>query len=368
MTVADTTIRDLVVTTYRVPTVAPEADGTARWDATEVLVVEPVAGDVRGLGYSYCLAPAAAVVVHGVLRDVVVGADSLDVPGIWAAMTRAVRNAGGPGLVSMAIAATDLALWDLKAKVLGLPLHRLFGACRDAVPVYGSGGFVSMTDDELVEQLHHWTDDLGATMVKIKVGEQWGSNPRRDLARTELVRDTVGSDVEVFVDANGGYTPGQARRLGRQYDELGVTWFEEPVSSESLNDLALLRSALRADVAAGEYLSSARAAEAMCRARAVDCLQLDVTRCAGITEWLRAAAVAQAHGLQVSGHCAPSAHLAVAASIPNLRHIEFFSDHERVERLLFDGVVAPAGGVCRLDDAAAGNGLELRPEAADYRS
>jgi L-alanine-DL-glutamate epimerase-like enolase superfamily enzyme len=368
MTTDDTTIRDLVATTYRVPTLEPEADGTATWEATEVLVVEPVAGDWRGLGYSYCAAPAAAAVVHGLLRNVVVGADCRDLPGIWAAMTRAVRNAGGPGLVSMAIAAVDQALWDLKAKVLGLPLHRLLGSCRDSVPIYGSGGFVSMSDDQLVAQLHHWTDDLGATMVKIKVGEEWGTNPLRDLARTQLARDTVGPDVEVFVDANGGYTPGQARRLGRAYDDLGVTWFEEPVSSESLDDLALLRSSLRADVAAGEYLSSARAAEAMCRARAVDCLQLDVTRCAGITEWLRAAAVAQAYGLQVSGHCAPSAHLAPAAAIANLRHIEFFSDHERVEHLLFDGVISPAGGACHVDDTAMGNGLRLKPEAADHRS
>jgi L-alanine-DL-glutamate epimerase-like enolase superfamily enzyme len=259
-------------------------------------------------------------------------------------------------------------LWDLKAKVLGQPLHRLLGACRDEVPVYGSGGFVSLSDEELVEQLHHWTRDLGASMVKIKVGENWGTNPRRDLSRTELTASTVGPDVQVFVDANGGYTPGQARRLGQAYDDLGVTWFEEPVSSESLDDLALLRSALRADVAAGEYLSSARAAEAMCRAGAVDCLQLDVTRCVGISGWLKAAAVAESYGLQVSGHCAPSAHLAVAASVPNLRHVEFFSDHERVEQLLFDGVIIPIDGSCRLDDKSVGNGLTLRPEAAEHRS
>jgi len=268
----------------------------------------------------------------------------------------------------MAIAAVDLALWDLKAKVLGQPLHRLLGACRESVPVYGSGGFVSMTDDQLLEQLAHWTHDLGATMVKIKVGEQWGTKTGRDLARTTLVRDTVGPDVEVFVDANGGYTPGQARRLGHAFDELGVTWFEEPVSSESLDDLALLRSALRADVAAGEYLSGARAAEDMCRAGAVDCLQIDVTRCAGISGWLRAAAVAEAYGLQVSGHCAPSAHLAVAAAVPNLRHIEFFSDHERVERMLFDGVVSPVNGRLTPDETAAGNGLRVRPEAASWQT
>jgi len=367
MNSGDTTIRELTLGTYRVPTPAPEADGTATWDATELVVVQPVADSQVGLGWSYCAAPAAARVITDLLVPVVVGRDALDVPGAWQAMVAAVRNAGRPGVVSMAIAAVDLALWDLKAKLLGLPLDRLLGRVRDTVPVYGSGGFVSLDDTELTEQLRHWTRDLGIPRVKIKVGERWGQAPDRDLARTCRTRQVVDNDVEVFVDANGAYPQGQARRLGQAYVDLGVTWFEEPVSSDDLAGLASLRTRLPCDIAAGEYCDSALYARRMCAAGAVDCMQLDVTRCAGITEWLRAAAVADAHGLQVSGHCAPSLHLAPALAAPNLRHVELFADHERLEPLLFDGVPVVVDGHL-LPQNSPGNGMTLTARAQQYQT
>ena len=363
----DTLIRDVRVRTYRVPTVAPEADGTASWHATELVVVEPVAGDVVGLGWSYCAARAAAAGIEDLLAPEIVGQDALDVPRLWQRMTEAVRNAGRPGLLSMAIAAVDLALWDLKAKLLDLPLDRLLGRGRDTVPVYGSGGFISMDDEELTAQLRRWTDELGIAQVKIKVGERRGSAPDRDLTRARRARAVIGDEVELLVDANGGYDVGQARRLGHAYDDLGVTWFEEPVSSDDLAGLAQLRQQLRCDVAAGEYADSADYARRMCASGAVDCLQLDVTRCAGITGWLRAAAVAGAHGLDVSAHCAPSLHLAPALAAPNLRHVELFADHERLEPLLFDGVQAVHAGRLVPTDRP-GNGLSLASRADRYRT
>jgi L-alanine-DL-glutamate epimerase-like enolase superfamily enzyme len=361
----DTEIRELRVSTYRVPTPAPQADGTASWDATEVLVVQPVAGDYIGLGWSYCSAPAAARVVADLLGPVVIGADALEVSRVWQRMVHTVRNAGRPGLVSMAIAAVDIALWDLAAKLHGLPLDRLLGRVRDRVPVYGSGGFVTLDDAALTAELRHWTDELGVTAVKIKVAERWGAAPERDLARTRRARQVVGDAVQLMVDANGGYTIGQARRLGAAYDDLGVSWFEEPVSSEDLTGLAQLRRQLSCDVAAGEYCDSVAYAHAMCRARAVDCLQVDVTRCAGITEWLRVAAIAAGFGLQVSGHCAPALHTAPALAAPNLRHVELFADHERLEPLLFDGVPTVSSGHLIPADRP-GNGMRLSTRAEAY--
>ncbi len=361
-----TIVRDVHISCYRVPTVAPEADGTASWNATELVVVQPVAGDAVGLGWSYCAAPAAAAVITDLLVPAIVGHSALDVPGLWQQMAHTIRNAGRPGLVSMAIAAVDTALWDLKAKLLNQPLDRLLGRCRDSVQVYGSGGFVSMNDEQLTAQLRHWTDELGTAHVKIKVGERWGQAPERDLARTRRARAVIGDQVELFVDANGGYRPGQARRLGSAYDDLGVTWFEEPVSSDDLTGLALLRRQLTADIAAGEYADSVGYAQRMCAAGAVDCLQLDVTRCAGITEWLRAAAVAHAHGLEVSAHCAPSLHLAPALAAPNMRHLELFADHERLEPMLFDGVPSVAGGHL-VPNTRSGNGMALASRAEQYR-
>ena len=346
-----------------VPTPRPEADGTAQWDATGVLVVLASAGSETGLGWSPCAAPAAARIVTDVLAPHVLAQDCFGVPALWSAMTHALRNAGRPGLGMMAVSAVDAALWDLKARLLGMPLDQLLGRSRPAVDVYGSGGFVSLHEDELDGQLHRWTADLGVSSVKIKVGEDWGHCTDRDLQRATHARHVIGDDVALFVDANGGYTPGQARRMGAAYDDLGVTWFEEPVSSEDVNVLSQLRQDLRCDIAAGEYVDSPRAALALCGA--VDCLQLDATRCGGPTGFLRAAAVAEAHGLDVSGHCAPSMHLHVGLACPNLRHVELFSDHERVEQLVFDGVTTTRDGQ-QCGTGAPGNGLQLASRAEQF--
>jgi L-alanine-DL-glutamate epimerase-like enolase superfamily enzyme len=237
------------------------------------------------------------------------------------------------------------------------------------VPVYGSGGFTSYDDDTLRRQLHHWISGLEIPRVKIKIGESWGGDVPRDLQRTAFTREVVGDDVELYVDANGGYTTGQAVRVAQDLTELGVVWFEEPVSSDDLAGLANVRGKVVADVAAGEYAYDLAYVRRMCVAGAVDCLQLDVTRIAGITDWMRAAAVASAHNVQVSAHCAPNLHLHPATAIPNLRHAEYFHDHARIEQLLFCGAIDPTGGQMRPDLSKAGHGLTLnRSAGACYRA
>jgi L-alanine-DL-glutamate epimerase-like enolase superfamily enzyme len=268
----------------------------------------------------------------------------------------------------MAIAAVDAALWDAKAKLLGLPLACLLGRVRDEVPLYGSGGFVSMDDAAMVAQLQKWMGALGIPRVKIKIGERWGSRVDRDLQRIETARRAVGDDIELFVDANGGYTGKQAVRVARAAEDLGVLWLEEPVSSDDLEGLRLIRGMTTIDVAAGEYGSDLAYFGRMIDAGAIDCLQADASRCAGITEWLRVAALAAGHGLQLSGHCAQSLQAHPACAIPNLRHLEYFADHARCERILFDGVLDPEGGVLRPDPTRPGMGLELKRSDADrYR-
>ncbi len=368
MTAADPVpVTSIDVSVFVVPTAEPEADGTLTWDETTVVTVEPTAGGVSGLGFSYATG-ACATLIHDVLEEVTIGADAMDVTGIWGEMVRAIRNMGRPGVVSMAIAAVDTALWDLKARLLDLPLCRLLGVVREEVPVYGSGGFTSLSDEELTEQFEGWVQGDGIPRVKMKVGESWGSNEVRDLARVELAREVVGADAELYVDANGGYTRKQAVRMAREYESLGVTWFEEPVSSDDLAGLHEVRGLTRIDVAAGEYGYDLVYFERMCAAEAVDCLQVDASRCAGITEWFRAAAVAAAHGLQVSAHCAPSLHSHPAAATVNLRHVEYFADHARLDRLLFDGVLDPTGGVLHPDLSRPGMGLDIkRVDAERYR-
>jgi L-alanine-DL-glutamate epimerase-like enolase superfamily enzyme len=350
---------------YVIPTDAPEADGTLAWDKTTMVVVTAHAGGEQGLGWSYASA-AAQTVITELLADVVAGSSAFDIAGTTEAMTRQVRNIGRPGVAATAISAVDIALWDLKARLLGRSLTDLLGRAGQEVQVYGSGGFTSYDDTQTRQQLSEWAEKERIPRVKIKIAESWGANERRDICRAELAREVIGTDAELYVDANGGYSVGQAVRVADELSAIGVTWFEEPVSSQDLAGLAAVREQVRPDVAAGEYSWSL--ADSARLIGAVDCLQLDVTRCGGISEFVRGAARAAAHNLEVSGHCAPNLHAHVGAAVPNLRHVEYFHDHQRIERMLFDGTLDPSGGAMRPDPDRPGHGLVLRAADAErYR-
>jgi L-alanine-DL-glutamate epimerase-like enolase superfamily enzyme len=363
----DARVQQVTTAAFTVPTDAPEGDGTFPWDSTTLVLVQATSAGVVGTGWTY--APVAtAAFTREVLAPVVEGSGAMDVAGTWGDMVRHVRNSVRHGLVGYAISAVDVALWDLKARLLGLPLHRLLGAVRADVPVYGSGGFTTYDEQQLTEQLTHWTVEQRIPRVKIKIGESWGTRVGRDEDRMRQARAVVGDDVELFVDANGAYGAAQAVRVMQDVDDLDVRWFEEPVSSDDLAGLREVRQHVRPDVAAGEYVGDLYEARRLCDENAVDCLQLDVSRVGGITEWLRAAAVAAAHNLQVSGHCGPHLHAHVAAATPNLRHLEWFHDHVRIETMLLDGTLDPTGGTITPRDDAVGNGLAFRAdEAEQYR-
>jgi L-alanine-DL-glutamate epimerase-like enolase superfamily enzyme len=362
----DAPIQRLRAASYVIPTDRPEADGTLAWDSTTMVVVHADAAGQVGTGWTYSTAAAAQVVTE-VLAKVVTGRSALDVPGGNEAMFRAVRNFGGRGIASAAISAVDIALWDLKARLLGTSVTALLGGARP-VPVYGSGGFTTYDSRQLTEQLSGWVDDQQIPRVKIKIGESRGQREDRDLSRIAQARQVIGREAELFVDANGGYTATQAARVADRMAAYDVTWFEEPVSSDDLAGLAELRKRLDLDVAAGEYSWCLADSAALLRAAAVDCLQIDVTRCGGITGFTAAAELAAAHGLQVSGHCGPNLHARAAAGAANLRHVEYFHDHQRIEQLLFDGALDPDGGTMNPDPGEAGLGLELRAKDAErYR-
>ncbi len=363
----DVGIDDVAVSVYTVPTDAPEADGTLAWDSTTLVLVEVNAGGVVGTGWTYG-PPACAAVVSDTLAGLIRGRSVLDIGGSFESMVTSVRNMTRPGIAGYAISAVDIALWDLKARVLGVPLHRLLGAVREDVPVYGSGGFTSYDKTQLREQLTHWVSEQQIPRVKIKIGESWGEASARDLDRMGQARETIGPDTDLYVDANGGYSAKQAVRVMNSARDLDVRWFEEPVSSDDLDGLCHVRERVAADVTAGEYGTDIYYFRRMCAAGAIDCLQADASRCGGITEWLRVAAVAASYGLQISAHCGPHLHAHVAAATPNFRHLEWFHDHVRIESMFFDGTLDPSGGSVRLDDSAPGHGLTLRRSDADrYR-
>jgi L-alanine-DL-glutamate epimerase-like enolase superfamily enzyme len=359
-----TRIEKLSVSAYKIPTDEPESDGTYQWDSTTIVIVEAEAGDQSSLGYSYA-DEATARLIDSKLKDVVVGRDAMSVNGVWVTMVESIRNLGRPGISSMAISAVDTALWDLKAKLLGLPLVRLFGQVRESMPIYGSGGFTSYSNKKLQEQLGRWVAE-GIPRVKMKVGR----DARVDPARVAAARAAIGDETQLFVDANGAYSRKQALALANAFSELEVSWFEEPVSSDDLTGLRLLRDEgpPGMDIAAGEYGYDITYFKRMLESQAVDVLQADATRCGGFTGFFQAATLCEAHHLPLSSHCAPALHLHAACASRPFRHAEYFHDHVRIERMLFDGVPEPVEGALRPDLSRPGIGLELRhAQAKQYR-
>lgn len=354
-------VERLEVGAYTIATDAPESDATLEWDSTTIVVVEARAAGEHGFGWSYTDASAARLIQSG-LADLVVGRNALDVPGTWEAMRHAVRNLGRPGVVSSALSAVDTALWDLKARILGVALVTLLGAVRESIPLYGSGGFTSYSLDRIREQLGGWAA-AGLRMVKMKVGR----DPDRDPERIGAAREAVGSGVELFVDANGAYGRKEALLWAERFAAEGITYFEEPVTSDDLEGLRLLRDGAPAgmQIAAGEYGYDLPYFRRMVEAGAVDVLQVDVTRCGGITELMKVAALCESHGLPLSGHTAPTLHLHAACSLSPMRHLEWFHDHARIESMLFDGVPQHRDGDLAPDRSRPGIGVELRRSDAE---
>jgi L-alanine-DL-glutamate epimerase-like enolase superfamily enzyme len=349
---------------FEIPTDRPEADGTISWNSTTLVLVQVSGGGKTGVGYTYSSASIVEL-IRGKLASTIEGADALRPQSAWLAMQRAVRNLGREGLAATAISAVDAALYDLKARVLNLPLVLLLGSYRDSVPIYGSGGFTSYSDRELQDQLGGWVEKDGCKLVKMKVGSQ----PARDPERVKLAKEAIGALAVLFVDANGAYGVQQALKLADEFAEQDVGWFEEPVSSDDLPGLHAIRRRAPAgmEIAAGEYAYTVEYVRNMLQAGAVDVQQADITRCGGITAFLQIAALCEAFHVDLSGHCAPALHLHPACACPRLRHLEWFHDHARIERMLFDGGPVPHDGEIRPDLSRPGNGLSFKhQDAARY--
>lgn len=358
-------VERLEVGAYTVPTDRPESDGTMAWDATTMIVVQAHAAGLRGLGYTYG-PPATADLIARSLDAIARGADALTPQATWTQMRRALRNSGQQGVGAMALSAVDLALHDLRARLLAIPLCRALGGYRDAVPIYGSGGFTSYRPDEVAEQLGGWAQQ-GIGRVKMKVGRE----PDQDPERLAAARSAIGDATALMVDANGAFTPAQAGEWARHYAAYGVDYFEEPVSSDDIAGLRQVRSVAPRGmaVAAGEYSWSVFDAQRLLEGEAVDIVQADVTRCGGLTALVQIDSLCAARNRPFSAHCAPAITAHAGCALGQLIHLEYFHDHVRLERLLLDGTLAPQGGALRPNLDSPGNGLRLRARDAErYRS
>jgi L-alanine-DL-glutamate epimerase-like enolase superfamily enzyme len=343
--IVDCRIERLRAAAYTIPTDARESDGTLEWSETTLVLVELTAGRVTGLGYTYADA-AAAPLIATKLTEVVCGRDAFATAALHQEMRKTLRNLGAVGLGA-----------DLKAKLLNTSLIRVLGAASTAVPVYGSGGFTAYSVKRLCEQLAGWVEE-GITQVKMKVGR----DPHEDVWRVRAAREAIGPDVALFVDANGAYDRQQALAKAEEFAELGVTWFEEPVSQDDVAGLRLLRDRAPAglEITSGEYAWSPVDFRRLIEAGAVDVLQADMTRCGGVTGFLNAAAQCEAASLPLSAHGAPALHAPICCALPRVRHVEWFYDHVRIERMLFDGVPRIDAGMLCPDRERPGFGVELK--------
>jgi L-alanine-DL-glutamate epimerase-like enolase superfamily enzyme len=361
MRLSEACVEEVGVSAYTIPTDAPEADGTLAWNSTTLALAEVRTSREQGLGYTYG-SSAIAAVAKRLGEKCLLRKSAFDIPALHASMLKEVRNDGSRGIGAMAISALDIALWDLKARLLECPLTSLLGQSQSSVPVYGSGGFTSCTDAQLTEQLSGWVDG-GIGMVKMKVGSNAADDPRR----VRVARQAIGADTDLFVDANGAYAAKEAITLAERFAECEVNWFEEPVSSDHLAELRRVREAVppTIEVAAGEYGYDTLYFRRMLEAEAVDVLQLDATRCRGFTGFLEAAAIARSFGCPLSAHCAPTLHMHVGCAVPNFRHIEYFHDHVRIEKMLFDGFIGARDGRLEPDRSAPGLGLTFKCQDAE---
>ena len=358
-------VENLDVSAYTIPTDGPEgkeADGTLMWASTTIVIVEVRAGALSGLGYTYTH-QAAATLIAEKLRSVVVGKDPLQIPSIWRDLFSSLRNFGRSGLGAMAVSAIDIALWDLRAKLLGLPLYQALGPFHRGVPIYGSGGFCNYPLPRLVDQVAEWVE-LGIPRVKIKTSRE----PDRDPERLSACRSAIGDKPVLMTDANGALTRKEALYWAQRFrEEWAVAWMEEPVSSDDRRGLRLLRDRGPAglDIAAGEYGYVLQDFADLLDAEAVDCLQADVTRCGGITGLLQIAGLCSARSIDLSAHCAPAVSAHAFCAVERLRHLEYFHDHVRIEDMLFDGVLSPRGGALEPDPRRPGLGIHLKRKDAE---
>jgi len=349
-------IEELSVRAYRIPTASHESDGTLEWDATTLVYVEVSAGGATGIGFTYADTGTARV-IDETLRPVLTGKEALQTGRRWLDMSAAVRNLGRDGIASMAISAVDVALWDLKGRLYGMPVCALFGAARERVDCYGSGGFTSYSIDELGEQLEGWVA-AGMRFVKMKVGRDAAADPQR----VRAARIAIGDGAGLFVDANGAYAQKQALSLADTFAEQNVVWYEEPVYHQDFAGLRAVRKRSPAcmEISAGEYGYSLGYFRRMLGSGCVDVLQADATRCGGFSGLLAVDGLSQTANVPLSTHCAPHLHLHAAMACKQLRHAEYFFDHARIERMLFDGAMEPVDGALAPDLTRPGIGLELK--------
>jgi L-alanine-DL-glutamate epimerase-like enolase superfamily enzyme len=358
----DTVITDVTTTVLRHPDLPGIQDATIRHRESgrgSLFVHIKTASGQEGL------APGLALsrdVIQRVLKPALVGQDPLCIEKLWDDMFWRVRGFGRKGVAFCAISAVDIALWDLKAKLFGVPLYRLLGPYTDRVPIYGSGGWTSYSEAELVREQTGYVE-RGIPRVKMKVAKDFGHAEAEDVQRLKAVRKAVGDEVEIYVDANNGYYAKQAIGMARHLADYNVKWFEEPVLADDIAGLAAIARAIDIPVATGEHEYTRYGFKELIAQGGADIVQPDVGRVGGVTEWMKVAHLAHAFNLPVAPHAVQLVHLHLACCTPNLKVVECLGTADETDRLWYTEFPEQRDGYWSPYPDRPGLGLELSPEA-----
>jgi L-alanine-DL-glutamate epimerase-like enolase superfamily enzyme len=353
-------IAQVAVNVLRVPVTRPYLAGGRTVDANwHVLARITTSDGVEGLGYIVYPRPDLMTAIGHAARELgehLIGMNVLEPEAAWDRLARRGDWVGPGGLLHCALCPLDVAMWDAAGKTLGQPLHRLLGGFRDHLPTYASDGlWYSLSPAELAAAARgHVESGFGA--VKLRLGKE--ASAELEARRVRAVREAVGTDVRIMVDATESWSLIEARETGRALQDAGIGWLEDPVHHLDVAGLAELRRELYVPIAAGEHLYHLDAFRALLEARAVDVMILDLARVGGVTPWRRIAALAHAYRVPVCGHVVPEIQLQLLTAVPNGHLVEYVPRSagilKSMPRLENGELVAPPGpGLgLELDEAA----------------
>ncbi len=292
------------------------------------------------------------------LKPYVIGENPLNNERIWEKMYWATLQDGRRGAAIIAMSALDIAVWDLKGKILNQPVHRLLGGHRDTVPSYGSGVNLNYTDQELVEEMAGYAK-AGFGMVKMKIGKR---DTADDLRRVKLVREAIGPDVHLTLDVNNGWGLQTAIRMAERLQEYDIFWLEEPLLADEIGNLAKLARETSIPIAVGENHYTKWEFKELMEQGAVEIVQADIGKCGGVTEFIKIAAMADAYGLPVCPHHTEYIDAPLVAAVPNGLFHEYIQEWFIPMRKIFNDPIKPENGqVSPLDKP--GFGIELNEAA-----
>ena len=323
---------------------------------------------IEGLGVTYFGGALTRTLRHAVdeLGALVIGEDPLRVEAIARKLRDAAGSSGPAGILTMAMSAIDVALWDIKGKALGQPLWKLLGGGRDRIATYASGALRRGLKLEEAVTAAGRLRDKGYRQTKMQLGLPGATSPAREIEQARLIREAVGPDMDLMCDINQRWRPEQAIDIGRRVQQAGVGlfWLEDVTAADDYPGLARVADALSTPVAGGEYLWGITPFRHMLEARSVDIPMIDLVRVGGITQWLKVAGMAEAFNLPVVSHLIPEVHVHLIGAVPNGLTVEY------MPRLfpLWRAVPQPRDGMLDMP-AAPGLGLEFDEAAiAKYRA